>query len=59
MAGYDTVEVPRETVGRRVAFILAAVDAAGWTEGAAAGGICSGPQGDRRSRQEREGFPGW
>jgi predicted ATPase len=28
-AGYETVEVPRDTVGRRVAFILAAVDAAG------------------------------
>ena len=27
-AGYETVEVPRDTVGRRVAFVLAAVDAA-------------------------------
>ncbi len=28
-AGYETVEVPREPVGRRVAFVLAQVDAAG------------------------------
>ncbi len=28
-AGYETVDIPRDTVGRRIGFILAAVDAAG------------------------------